>query len=125
MYMPIVVCSQSISGVGAVNFLVAFYNIHGRKKGVILLFCPEHHTKQEIINWRKTEQKRELALLTVKRLCSLTTRSRHVLWRRKKKRGPILLLCPEHHTRQEIINRRKAGLKNCILIPRGQKRELT
>jgi hypothetical protein len=36
---------QSISGVSAINPLVAFYNIHGGKREVILLFCPGHHTK--------------------------------------------------------------------------------
>jgi hypothetical protein len=40
----IAVCSQSISGASAVNPLAAFYDIHGRKRGAILLFCPGHHT---------------------------------------------------------------------------------
>jgi hypothetical protein len=35
---PIAVCLQSISGVSAVNPLVAFYDIHGRK-GEVLFFC--------------------------------------------------------------------------------------
>jgi hypothetical protein len=37
---PIAICSQSISGASAVNPLVTFYNIHGRKREVlfILLF---------------------------------------------------------------------------------------
>jgi hypothetical protein len=34
----------SISGVSAVNPLVAFYNIHGRKEEVYFLFCLGHHT---------------------------------------------------------------------------------
>jgi hypothetical protein len=33
-----------ISGVNAINPLVAFYEIHGRKREV-LLFCPGHHTR--------------------------------------------------------------------------------
>jgi hypothetical protein len=36
---------QSISGVSAINSLVAFYDIHGGKRGAILLFCPGHHTR--------------------------------------------------------------------------------
>jgi hypothetical protein len=35
---------QSISGVSAINPLVAYYDIHGRKKEV-LLFWPEHHMR--------------------------------------------------------------------------------
>jgi hypothetical protein len=31
---------QSISGVSAINPLVAFYDIHGGKRGAILLFSP-------------------------------------------------------------------------------------
>jgi hypothetical protein len=41
---PIAVCSQSISGVSADNPLVAFYDIHERKRGTILLFGPGHET---------------------------------------------------------------------------------
>jgi hypothetical protein len=40
---PIADFLQSISGVSAINPLVAFYDIHG-KKGDILLFCPGHNT---------------------------------------------------------------------------------
>jgi hypothetical protein len=36
--------AQSISGVSAINPLVAFYDIHGRKTGAILLFCPGQDT---------------------------------------------------------------------------------
>jgi hypothetical protein len=43
---PIAVCSQSISGVNAINSLVALYNIHGRKRGAIILFCPGRHTRR-------------------------------------------------------------------------------
>jgi hypothetical protein len=44
---PIAALLQSISGVSTINPLVAFYDIHGRKKrGAILLFCPGHHTRQ-------------------------------------------------------------------------------
>jgi hypothetical protein len=43
-----VIWSQSILGVSPVIPLVAFYDIHGRKRGVILLFCPGHHTRQKI-----------------------------------------------------------------------------
>jgi hypothetical protein len=40
---PIAVLLQSILGVSAINPLVALYDIHGRKKGAIPLFCPGHH----------------------------------------------------------------------------------
>jgi hypothetical protein len=40
---PIADFLQSISGVSAINPLVAFYDIHGGKREV--LFCPEHHTR--------------------------------------------------------------------------------
>jgi hypothetical protein len=39
----IAVRSQSISDMSAVNPLVAFYDIHGRKG--YLLLCPGHHTR--------------------------------------------------------------------------------
>jgi hypothetical protein len=50
---PIAVLLQSISGVNAINPLVAFYDILGRERsakevkerGAILLFCPGHHTR--------------------------------------------------------------------------------
>jgi hypothetical protein len=42
----IAVLLQSISGVSAINPLVAFYDIHGRKRGAILLFCPGHLARQ-------------------------------------------------------------------------------
>jgi hypothetical protein len=43
---PIAVSLKSISGVNAVIPLVAFYDIHGRVRGAILLFCPGHHTRR-------------------------------------------------------------------------------
>jgi hypothetical protein len=43
----IAVWTQSISGMSCVGTLVAFYDIPGRKSGVILLFYPEHQTGQE------------------------------------------------------------------------------
>jgi hypothetical protein len=46
---PISVLFQSISGVSAINPLVALYDIHGGKKGAILLFCPVHHTRHHNI----------------------------------------------------------------------------
>jgi hypothetical protein len=46
---PIAVFLQSISGVIAINPLVAFYDIHGQKRDAILLFCPGHHTRQLLI----------------------------------------------------------------------------
>jgi hypothetical protein len=32
-------------GGNAINPLVAFYDIHGRKRGAILLICPGHHRR--------------------------------------------------------------------------------
>jgi hypothetical protein len=46
---PIAVCSQSISVVTAINPLVASYDIDGRKREMIRLFCPGHHTGAQII----------------------------------------------------------------------------
>jgi hypothetical protein len=45
----IAVLMQSISDIIAIDPLVAFYDIHGRKRerGAILLFCPGHLTKKE------------------------------------------------------------------------------
>jgi hypothetical protein len=42
---------QSISGVSAINPLVAFYDIHGGKKGAILLFCPGHQKIKSVSNY--------------------------------------------------------------------------
>jgi hypothetical protein len=43
---PITILLQSISGVSAINLLVAFYDIHGGKREVaILLFCRGHYTR--------------------------------------------------------------------------------
>jgi hypothetical protein len=47
---PIAVLLQSISGVSDINPLLAFNDIHGRKREAILLFCPEHHTSLGIGN---------------------------------------------------------------------------
>jgi hypothetical protein len=44
----IAVWSQSISGVNAVIPLVAFYDVHGRKRK-ILLFCPGHQTRLVLV----------------------------------------------------------------------------
>jgi hypothetical protein len=40
---PITVSSLTISGVSAVNPLVAFYDIHGRRRELFFLFCPGHN----------------------------------------------------------------------------------
>jgi hypothetical protein len=42
---PIAVLLQVISGVSAIHPLVAFYDIQGRKRKVLLFFCPGHHTR--------------------------------------------------------------------------------
>jgi hypothetical protein len=38
---PIVVRSQSISGINAINHLLAFYDIHGRQREVFFYFVPD------------------------------------------------------------------------------------
>jgi hypothetical protein len=43
---PIAVLLQSISGVSAINPLIAFYDIHGRK-GEILFFCSVPDTTRD------------------------------------------------------------------------------
>jgi hypothetical protein len=40
---PIAILLQSISDISAINPLVAFYDIHGTKRGAILLLCPGQH----------------------------------------------------------------------------------
>jgi hypothetical protein len=42
---PIAVLLQSISGVRAINPLIAFYYIHGGKREVLFFFFPGHHTR--------------------------------------------------------------------------------
>jgi hypothetical protein len=46
---PIVVWSQTISGVKAIISLVGFYDIYGKKREAILLFCPGHDTRKDVI----------------------------------------------------------------------------
>jgi hypothetical protein len=41
----IAVFLKSISGVIAINLLAVFYDIHGKERDAMLLFCPGHHTK--------------------------------------------------------------------------------
>jgi hypothetical protein len=42
---PIAVRSQSISGVSAVNPLVALRHPRKKGRGAVLFFCPGHHTR--------------------------------------------------------------------------------
>jgi hypothetical protein len=46
---PIAVWSQSISGANAINPLVAFYNIHGRKREVIFFYIVPDTPRDYII----------------------------------------------------------------------------
>jgi hypothetical protein len=48
---PIAVLLQSISGVSAINPLVAFFDIYGGKRGAILLFFPGHRKRQNEIHF--------------------------------------------------------------------------
>jgi hypothetical protein len=66
---PIAVLLQSISGVSAINPLVAFYDIHGgKKRGAILYFVPDT-TRIHIITFYLTN-----FIYTV----NLTPNSQHV-----------------------------------------------
>jgi hypothetical protein len=42
---PIAVWSQSISGVSAINPLVAFYDIHGKKRRVLFIYSIQYTTR--------------------------------------------------------------------------------
>jgi hypothetical protein len=54
--LPIVVRSQSISGVSAINLLVAFYDIHGRKGEVVFFFLSRTpHDTMNILLFRDTK----------------------------------------------------------------------
>jgi hypothetical protein len=44
---PMVVLLQSISGVSAINPLVAFYDIHGRKREVLFFYFIPDTTRDE------------------------------------------------------------------------------
>jgi hypothetical protein len=53
---PIAVLLQSISGVSAINPLVAFYSIHGGNIEVLYYFiCPGHHTRHEMPMYEMAE----------------------------------------------------------------------
>jgi hypothetical protein len=47
--MPIAVLLQSISGVNAINHLVAFYDIHGEKREVLFFYFVPDTTRDNII----------------------------------------------------------------------------
>jgi hypothetical protein len=46
---PIVIFLQSISGVSAINPLVAFYDIHGRKREVLLFYFVPDTTQDKYV----------------------------------------------------------------------------
>jgi hypothetical protein len=48
---PIAVSSQSISGVNAINSLVAFYDIHGIKTEVLFFYSVPDTTRDRCIMW--------------------------------------------------------------------------
>jgi hypothetical protein len=48
---PITVLSQSISGVSAINPLVAFYDIHGEKREVLFVYFVPDSTRDEFKVW--------------------------------------------------------------------------
>jgi hypothetical protein len=47
---PIAVLLQSISGVSAINPLVAFYDIHGRKREVLFFYFDSDITRDHLLN---------------------------------------------------------------------------
>jgi hypothetical protein len=53
---PIAVLLQSISGVSAINPLVAFYDVHGRKKRCYSFFFVSDHTRQSLLIIKKTHK---------------------------------------------------------------------
>jgi hypothetical protein len=60
---PIAVPLQSISGVSAINPLVAFYDIHGRKREVLFFYFVPDTTRDKLTftNWLKSSLIEELA----------------------------------------------------------------
>jgi hypothetical protein len=47
---PIAVLLQSISGISAINLLVAFYGIHGGKRDVLFFYFVPDTTRDDIDN---------------------------------------------------------------------------
>jgi hypothetical protein len=47
---PIAVLLQSISGVSAINPLVAFYDIHGGEREVLFFYFVPDTTREKIVN---------------------------------------------------------------------------
>jgi hypothetical protein len=62
---PIAVESQSISGVNAINPLVAFY-IHGRKREVLLVYFVPDTTRDDIILRRRIKFRTTVFFPTIK-----------------------------------------------------------
>jgi hypothetical protein len=48
---PIAVWSQSISGVSAINPLVAFYDIHERKREMLFFYFVPDTTRVNVAQW--------------------------------------------------------------------------
>jgi hypothetical protein len=66
---PIAVLLQSISGVSAINPLVAFYDIHGGKREVLFFYFVPDTTRDNRIN-RRDQQKKMIDCLIKLRLMS-------------------------------------------------------
>jgi hypothetical protein len=63
---PIAVLLQSISGVSAINTLVAFYDSHGGKREVLFFyFIPDINENDEIVNY--TLLKRRLIVVYLRK----------------------------------------------------------
>jgi hypothetical protein len=58
---PIAVLLQSISGVSAINPLVALYDIHGGKREVLFYFVPDT-TRDDMDNWIKKLFRKKFSL---------------------------------------------------------------
>jgi hypothetical protein len=55
---PIAVLLQSISGVSAINLLVAFYDIHGGKREVLFFYFLPDTTRDKKKSYNKKEKKK-------------------------------------------------------------------
>jgi hypothetical protein len=48
---PIAVLLQSIAGVSAIDPLVVFYDIHGRKREVLFFYFVPDTTRDDLLSW--------------------------------------------------------------------------
>jgi hypothetical protein len=136
---PIAVFLQPISGVSAINSLIAFYDIHGGKRGALLLFFPKHHTRHYIITIVGPLQTCQLGHKSFLSGLSLTligisdlslallvlcvpTKKGFVAFNRllrhpwRKERGATLLFCPGHHTTHTAHHTRQRKPHSALIV---------